>query len=159
MVVPVKIKHEEGKEPIISYVLVEQYRHGCGDVCLEFPAGRCDKGEDFETAARRELLEETGYKVKSIKFLHTQWLSPVRSADKQNVYVAVVEDEPESTQHEPSEVGSGMTVVEMSAEQLHLAVRDNSIGSVSTLASLCSVLLSSTAALKYLDSTPTQESI
>src|SRR3990167_1794596 len=112
MVVPVKIKHEEGKEPIISYVLVEQYRHGCGDVCLEFPAGRCDKGEDFETAARRELLEETGYKVKSIKFLHTQWLSPVRSADKQNVYVAVVEDEPESTQHEPSEVGSGMTVVE-----------------------------------------------
>ena len=42
-------------------VLVEQYRHGVGRVSLELPAGAVDPGEDPAEAARRELLEETGY--------------------------------------------------------------------------------------------------
>lgn len=43
-------------------VLIEQYRHGVGEVMLELPAGMMDE-EDAgpEAAARRELLEETGY--------------------------------------------------------------------------------------------------
>ncbi|MCO4762411.1 MAG: NUDIX hydrolase [Myxococcales bacterium] len=42
-------------------VLVEQWRHGTQDHTLEIPGGLVDAGEDPETAARRELLEETGY--------------------------------------------------------------------------------------------------
>lgn len=43
-------------------VLVRQYRHGLGAVHFEIPAGTTDPGEaDLEAAARRELLEETGY--------------------------------------------------------------------------------------------------
>jgi 8-oxo-dGTP pyrophosphatase MutT (NUDIX family) len=43
-------------------VLIRQYRHGIGAVHFEIPAGTTDAGEtDLEAAARRELLEETGY--------------------------------------------------------------------------------------------------
>lgn len=47
---------EDGK-----YVMVEQFRQGLGDVFTELCAGVVEEGEDPETAARRELEEETGY--------------------------------------------------------------------------------------------------
>lgn len=43
------------------YVMVEQYRHGLGVVETELCAGVVEEGEDPLDAARRELLEETGY--------------------------------------------------------------------------------------------------
>jgi len=42
-------------------VLLRQYRHGADRIHVEIPGGMVDPGEDHETAARRELLEETGY--------------------------------------------------------------------------------------------------
>ncbi|WP_150523543.1 NUDIX hydrolase [Roseibium sediminis] len=42
-------------------LLLEQYKHGVGEVCLTLPGGQIDPGEEPEFAARRELLEETGY--------------------------------------------------------------------------------------------------
>jgi len=43
-------------------VLIRQYRHGLEQVHYEIPAGTTDPGETaLEPAARRELLEETGY--------------------------------------------------------------------------------------------------
>ncbi len=42
-------------------LLLRQYKHGAGQVCLTLPGGQIDPGEDPEFSARRELLEETGY--------------------------------------------------------------------------------------------------
>jgi len=42
-------------------VFVRQYRHGTEQVHLEIPGGLVDPGVAPETAAVRELLEETGY--------------------------------------------------------------------------------------------------
>jgi 8-oxo-dGTP pyrophosphatase MutT (NUDIX family) len=50
-------------------VLIEQFRHGTGEVILEIPGGMIDRGEAAEPAARRELLEETGYSAKEFVLL------------------------------------------------------------------------------------------
>jgi len=43
-------------------VLVRQYKHGIGEILLELPGGVVDEHENTPLeAARRELLEETGY--------------------------------------------------------------------------------------------------
>ena len=53
---------EDGK-----IVLVKQYRHPIDEVILETPGGFIDKGEDFATGMKRELLEETGYSFSHIE--------------------------------------------------------------------------------------------
>ncbi len=42
-------------------VLVRQFRPPIDNYIIEFPAGLIDSGEKYETAALRELKEETGY--------------------------------------------------------------------------------------------------
>ncbi len=44
-----------------QFVMVRQYRHGLRYTGYELCAGVCEKGETPEQAARRELLEETGF--------------------------------------------------------------------------------------------------
>jgi ADP-ribose pyrophosphatase len=51
-------------------ILVErQYKHGLGRVALMLPAGALHNGEDALAAAKRELLEETGYASDDWSFL------------------------------------------------------------------------------------------
>ena len=49
-------------------ILVNEFRYPVGYV-LEIPAGNVDKGETALKCAKRELLEETGYKAKKIEHL------------------------------------------------------------------------------------------
>jgi ADP-ribose diphosphatase len=42
-------------------VLIKQYRHGVQKAIVELPGGSVDKGESPLEAAKRELMEETGY--------------------------------------------------------------------------------------------------
>jgi len=43
-------------------LVLRQYKHGVGRVCLTFPGGYVAPGEDPALAAQRELIEETGYR-------------------------------------------------------------------------------------------------
>jgi len=58
-------------------VMVRQYRHGCGQILLELPGGLIDKDDgDPHEAARRELLEETGYRVEDLFLLTKTYPQP-----------------------------------------------------------------------------------
>lgn len=50
-------------------ILIEQYRHGAEEITMEIPGGIVDANESPETAARRELLEETGFSTGNFVFL------------------------------------------------------------------------------------------
>jgi ADP-ribose pyrophosphatase len=45
-------------------VMVRQYRHATRQYLWELVAGRMERGEDPKAGARRELIEETGYRAK-----------------------------------------------------------------------------------------------
>jgi ADP-ribose pyrophosphatase len=73
----------------IPRVLLErQYRHAAQQFLWELPAGRLDEGEDSLPAAKRELLEETGYTASKWKRILKFYASPGFVAEVMNVYLA-----------------------------------------------------------------------
>jgi ADP-ribose pyrophosphatase len=75
--------------PAEPRVLLErQYRHAADSYLWELPAGRIDKGEKALAAAKRELLEETGYKAKRWKKILKFYASPGFVAEPMTVFWA-----------------------------------------------------------------------
>jgi ADP-ribose pyrophosphatase len=77
---------ETSKEPKI--LLEKQYRHAAGKFLYELPAGRIDQGENELRAAKRELLEETGYSARNWKRILRFWASPGFVAEAMSIYLA-----------------------------------------------------------------------
>ena len=57
-------------------LLLKEYRPVLGCWMYQLPGGKIEKGEVPLAGAKREVEEETGYRVKSIKPLFSAWLSP-----------------------------------------------------------------------------------
>ena len=74
------------KEPGI--LLERQYRHAAQSMMWELPAGRIDDGETALTAAKRELLEETGFSASRWKRILHFYVSPGFLDETMTVYLA-----------------------------------------------------------------------
>jgi ADP-ribose pyrophosphatase len=69
-------------------LLIRQFRLPAEKNVWELPAGKIDEGENVLQAAKRELIEETGFRAKTWKKLATYWASPGFLAEKMTIYLA-----------------------------------------------------------------------
>ena len=69
-------------------LLERQYRHAAQSMMWELPAGRIDDGETPLTAAKRELLEETGYRARHWKRILYFYVSPGFLDETMTIYLA-----------------------------------------------------------------------
>ena len=81
-----KLKSKTSKEPRV--LLVRQYRYTANDFIWELPAGRIDEGEEELPAAKRELLEETGFSAERWKRVLYFYVSPGFLDETMAVYLA-----------------------------------------------------------------------
>jgi ADP-ribose pyrophosphatase len=80
---------DESKNPKDPDVLlVRQYRHAAGQFLYELPAGRIDVGETPLAGAKRELIEETGYRAKRWTLLTKYFASPGFLCEWMQIYLA-----------------------------------------------------------------------
>ena len=78
----------DDSRPTPRVLLERQYRHAANGYLLELPAGRIDPGEKALHAAKRELLEETGYTAKNWRPILHFYASPGFVAETMSVYLA-----------------------------------------------------------------------
>jgi ADP-ribose pyrophosphatase len=80
---------DESKNPNDPDIIFErQYRHAAGRLLIELPAGRVEPHESPLTAAKRELIEETGYRAKRWSLLTKYFASPGFLGEWMQIYLA-----------------------------------------------------------------------
>ncbi len=85
-IVPCPSDPEGDPDPTI--LLIRQYRYAAGGPLWEIPAGTLDPGEDAETCARRELLEEAGVTAGRLQRLTSIWTTPGFTNEVIHLYLA-----------------------------------------------------------------------
>jgi ADP-ribose diphosphatase len=80
---------DESKNPSDPDIIFErQYRHAAGQILIELPAGRVEPKEATLAAAKRELIEETGYRAKRWTLLTKYFASPGFLGEWMQIYLA-----------------------------------------------------------------------
>ncbi|OON71173.1 NUDIX hydrolase [Hymenobacter sp. CRA2] len=70
-------------------LLVRQYKHAAGDIFIELPGGVVDEDETAPLeAARRELLEETGYATDDVELLAEITDNPTKDTNRIYFFLA-----------------------------------------------------------------------
>jgi ADP-ribose pyrophosphatase len=69
-------------------LLVRQYRLPARQSLWELPAGRVDEGETVLKAAKRELIEETGFRARTWTKLASFFVSPGFLEERMTIFVA-----------------------------------------------------------------------
>jgi ADP-ribose pyrophosphatase len=80
---------DESKDPNDPDIIFErQYRHAAGQFLIELPAGRVEPKEATLAAAKRELIEETGFRARRWMLLTKYFASPGFLGEWMQIYLA-----------------------------------------------------------------------
>ncbi|OQA33814.1 MAG: ADP-ribose pyrophosphatase [Betaproteobacteria bacterium ADurb.Bin341] len=116
-----------------NLLLERQFRYPLGRVFLELPAGKIDAGETPMEAARRELLEETGYVAEDWQRLGVIHNCIGYSNEFIDIYLARRLRRVSGQQLDHNEF---LEVVEMSPQELGAAIRKGEVTDAKTISGL-----------------------
>ena len=102
-----------------AILLIRQYRHAAGKFLLELPAGRIEPGEEYIAAARRELIEETGYRAARWSKHTTYYASPGFLSEAMNIVLAEDLTLGEATPEEDERIELRMTPLSEVLRMIH----------------------------------------
>ena len=108
-----------------NVILVEIYRFGQGRRLKELPAGAVERGESFEDAMRRELLEETGYDGALVEI--GSHLIAAEHGVRRHVFIARDCRRVAEPKRDQSEIDEGAEVAIVSLEEFKRIVRSGDI--------------------------------
>jgi ADP-ribose pyrophosphatase len=108
-----------------NVLFVKQYRHGADQIMVELPAGVVEDDEEPEVAARRELLEETGYAFDKIEYICELFANPATSGNLTYTYLLTGG---KKVQEQDLDSSEDIEVVEMTIEEAKKFLFDNKIG-------------------------------
>lgn len=108
-----------------TILFVRQYRHGAGEILVELPAGVVEEGEAPTEAAKREMLEETGYAFDKLEYICKLYANPATSGNLTYTYLLTGGIRVQDQELDDSE---DIEVVEMTVEEAKEFLMANRIG-------------------------------
>lgn len=112
-------------------IALKQYRHGVGGVCLALPGGGVEEGEPPVDAAKRELLEETGYVAENWRSLGQFVVNGNQGCGRANFFVA--DGATQVAEPDSGDLGTA-DVVLMTPEEIATAVINGEVKTITTVA-------------------------
>jgi len=104
-----------GVTPDGNVLLERQFRPPMGRDVIELPAGLVESGENMEEAAKRELIEETGWEAKKLDFLAEGPISTGASTESLRAYLCT------ELEHVGKNGGDDNEIIEVIEVPLHAA--------------------------------------
>ena len=112
--------------------LIRNFRIAVNETLIELPAGTLEPGEDSAEAARRELVEETGFRANAIKKIGELWMSPGILNERMHLFLAT-----DLTPGEPSlEPGEDIQTLILPLSEALLMIGTGRIQDAKTVAGL-----------------------
>ena len=132
-----EIVHHRGGVAILfkvddKFIFEKQYRYAMQEEIIEMPAGKLEKGEVPLEAAKRELLEETGYRPLEMIHLGDSYPTPGYSTEVIHLYYCpkAVKEERHLDQDENIEL------IYLTLEEIEQLIADNVIKDSKTVAAI-----------------------
>jgi len=132
VIVPVK---DDGR-----IILISQYRYPHNEIVIELPAGKLEKSEDPLECAKRELIEETGYRSNKIKKLGKIYTKPGFCNETLHIYLA---EELISGNHAREEGEEDIQLIELTLNEIDEKIKNGEIVDGKTISGITMYRLNS----------------